>query len=695
MLFHPGSRALQWPAGSMRAGIIVEFMQALSSQFQLTAPPLERELSVHRLLLFAIVGIGCFVRFWGLGAVGLHGDEETMAMAAMHIVKDGVPTLPSGMLYPRGLTELYLMALSVQLFGESEWAFRLPSAICGVLLIALVYMAGRRFLRPQWNLALAATVALLPDLIEYSQTARMYIFLLTSVATCLVCVFAWERSNRLGWLIGAVLSLVIGIELHALAVTSLLVFALPGLLQGDLRKLLYGAAAGAVVVIAYFFIAGWQDAQYPVPPPEYAADLGPPPWDRGRASQGFDLTFTIALWIAGITIALFAVHLGRVIPRRMASISVVVVLLAGLLSQLLLHYHVAGLLLLSGIVLARRYGGPRVWRRLWIFGLGCGSLALLHITLLAATPGSLMKLIGAVVGQPSVWPYVRMMEFSIVAGALAVFALFWGLWQLATRRPAPDYWLLAILGVWIPVFTIGLFLWNMPSRYTAASLVPLLLCAFAFAQHCVDRLQQRLRNTSPRPQVVQSTAAVLTTVLALNPLNVLAAIDRGYESNPDHKGAAEFMRTQNIKPEDVVLAEDVLQQTYYLGSVDYWLISRAHARRFVELVDGEIRDFYTHTPVIGSRKMLEALLQRERNHRVFIIGSGENQKDKRLGMRGDMNGLMLSDRFVVVYSGRDGFTRVWQAVAAAPGNPALQARSETSSPAASPADSAGAASSPE
>lgn len=664
MASNPGSRALHWPAGSLQTGVIAGLMHALAALFKVTAP-IERELITHRLLLLAIVGIGCFVRFWGLGNVGLHGDEETMAMATMHIVNDGLPILPSGMFYPRGLTELYLMAFSVQLFGESEWAFRLPSAICGVLLIVLAYMAGRRFLRPQWNLALAATIALLPDLIEYSQTARMYIFLLTSVAACLVCVFAWERSNRIGWLIGAVVLLVIGIELHALAVTTLLVFALPGLLQGDWRKLLYGGAAGAVVFVAYLFISGWQDAQYPVPPPEYAADLGPPPWDRGRAAQGFDLTFTIALWVAGIAVALFALHLGRIIPKRLAAISVVVALLAGLLAQLLLHYHVAGLMFLTGVVLARRYGGPRVWRRLWIFALGCGLLALLHLTLLAASPGSLMKLVGAVVGQPSVWPYVRITEFSRFGAVVSVAALLWGLWQLATRRPTTDYWLLAVLGVWIPMFALGLFVWNMPSRYAAASLLPLLLCAFAFAQYCVDWLKERIPRISSR--VVQGISAVAITALILNPMNVLAGINRGYESYPDHVGAAEFMRTQNIKPEDVVLAEDVLQQTYYLGSVDYWLISRAHARRFVELRNGKVRDFYTGTPLIDSRKVLEDLLQRERNHRIFIIGSGENQADKRRGMRGDMNALMLSDRFIVVWAGRDGFTKVWQAAPVAAG----------------------------
>src|SRR5262249_40860999 len=159
------------------------------------------------------------------------------------------------------------------------WAFRLPSVLCGVLVIYLSWLAGRRFLRPYWNLAFAASVALLPDMITYSQTARMYIFLLVAVAACMVCVFAWERTGRLAWLIGGVLALVIGIDLQALAVTTILLFLIPGILQGDVRKLLYGSVAAAVVMLAYLLINGWVNSHYPVPPADYAADLGPPRWD--------------------------------------------------------------------------------------------------------------------------------------------------------------------------------------------------------------------------------------------------------------------------------------------------------------------------------------------------------------------------------------------------------------------------------
>lgn len=667
MLWGAANRGLL-PAIPSWTAQVGEFMRTLSDLFRITAP-MERDLLAHRAMLLVIVSVGAWVRFWGLGNVGLHGDEETMAMAVMSIVREGVPILPSGMFYPRGMTELYLMAGSVQLFGESEWAFRFPSALCGVLVIWLAWLAGRRFLRPYWNLAFAASVALLPTMIVYSQTARMYIFLLAAVAACMVCVFAWERSGRVGWLICAVAALIIGIELQALAVTTVLLFLMPGILQGDLRKLLYGSAAAAVVMISYLLINAWVDLHYPVPPPEYAADLGAPMWDRSRAPKAFAMTFEIALWTAGLAIAFFAVHLSRVVPQRTAAISVVALLLVGLLLQLKLQYHVAGILFIAATVIARRFGGPRVWRRLSIFALGSGMLALIHFSLLAATPGSLKKVIGALVGQPSIWPYFRILALADVAGLLAAAAVAWSLWGLMKRRRVTDFVLLGVLGVWVPMFTIGFFLWSMPPRYTVASLLPMMLCAFAFAQKAADWLQLKMSVRTERP--LQIAAATLTTALVVNPMAMAATVNSGYESHPDHKGAAEFMRAQHIVDTDVIIAEDVLQQTYYLGHVDYWLMSRQHARRYVERVNGRIRDFYTGSGVISSAAMLQDLLRQERGHRVFVIGSGENQSDNRKGMRGDMDAVLHSKQFEVVYEGRDGLTQVWRATSDAtePGAP--------------------------
>lgn len=658
---HPAAQRVAQRAGAAPTGTFSNIVQAVASLFETTRPE-ARVQAAHLWWLAAAVVAGAVVRFWGLGGVGLHGDEETMAMAARHILVDGRPILPSGMFYPRAMTQLYAMALSLSIFGETEWALRLPSALCGVALIGLSFVVGRRFLRPQWNLALAATIAFLPDLIIDSQTARMYIFLVTCVMASLACLFAWERTDRAGWLIAAALALIVGIDMHLLAAAAIPVFLLPGLLQGDVRKCIYGAVAALVVAGAFVVIDVWTGAQYPVPPPEFAADLGPPTRQQSRAAQEFALSFDIAAWTTGLVSAFLALHVVRAVPVRTAAAASAALLLAGIGLQLALFYHLAALSYLCGAVVARRYGSATVTFRMMILAMASGLLALIHVTVLASAPGSVIKLVGAMVGQPSVWPYVRVAELSEFAGVLTCALLAWGLYQLAHNRRVSDYWLLAVLGVWAPVFALGLFAWNVPARYTLMSLSPMLLCAFAFAQRGTDWL---LAHVPPLRWLAQphALAAALAAVCATNPASAAAVVNAGYRIHPDHKGAAQFMRSQQVNDDDVVLAEDVLQQTYYLGKVDYWLIGKHIARRYVKRAEGGVVDFYTGTPVIVTAAMLDEVLQNNRDKRVFIVGSGEGQHNRRRTVRGqELHEAIESDRFDTIYVGRDGLTRVLRAV---------------------------------
>ncbi|MGH8175751.1 MAG: glycosyltransferase family 39 protein [Steroidobacter sp.] len=660
MLFNNAANAIaQSPIGAPRRAFS-DIVHAVANLFE-TTRPLAREQVAHFLWLATLLIAGTVVRFWGLDAVGLHGDEETMAMAVRHIVIDGRPILPSGMFYPRGMTQLYFMALSVSFFGESEWSLRLPSAICGVALIGLSYIVGRRFLRPQWNLALAATVAFLPELIIYSQTARMYIFMVTCVMASMACLFEWERTDRTGWLVGAAAALIAGIDLHALTVAVILMFLLPGLLQGDARKFVLGAAAALAVGVGFVLIDGWVNSKYPVPPPEFAAELGAPPWERSWAPPEFALTFDIALWISGLAIGFLALHVARAATARPAAFGVAVLLLAGVVLQLALFYHLAALAYLAGVVLARRYGSPQVVSRLILFVIAAAVMALIHASLLASTPGSIIKLVGAMVGQPSVWPYVRVADLSEAAGVLTAALLLWGLYQFASTRRMTDYWLLAFLGVFAPLFALGLFAWNVPPRYTSMSLLPMLLSAYAFAQRGTDWLLANMPRMRARAKT-HAVAAALTAVCAINPTAAGAVVNAGYRLHPDHKGAADFMHTQQLTDEDIVLAEDVLQQTYYLGSVDYWLIGPQVARRFVKGTKAGVVDFYTGTPVIVTTAMLDELLQENHDKRIFVIGTGEGWSGGERRVRGEMHAAIESKRFSPLYTGRDGLTRVLRAV---------------------------------
>lgn len=644
------------PAWSI-ARISLEFREA----FELTRP-LEHERQVHWLMLAAIAVLGAVLRFWGLGSVGLHGDEETMAMAVRNILVDGTPNLPGGMFYPRGLTQLYLMAASVSIFGESEWALRLPSVLCGVALIPLSYFASRRFLRPSWALALSASFALLPDLILDSQTARMYIFLVAFITASMLCLFAWERTDKVRWLVGAVFALIIGLDMHSLAVAALLMFLVPGLITGDVRRLSYGAAGACIVAIAFVVIDGLVNAQYPTPSSEFAAAF-PTPLRPSVAPAGFASQIHLLLGAFGVAAAFFAFRLARGTGERIVAIGVIVLLVAGIALQLVRYYHVAALCYMCGAVLARRNGASIERRDVAVFAAIALAIAAIHIVWLAPLAGTPVRLVGALVGQPSVWQYVRIAQLSPVAGVATAGLLAWGIYRLAHRQRIPDFWLLAVLGVWAPMFALGLFAWDVPSRYTSMSLAPMLLCGFATAQRFIDSFALG-RTVDQQHARWSALAAAIVAVCVVNPATVVASVNTGYATHPDHKGAAEFMRTQHLTSNDIVLAEDVLQQTYYLGHVDYWLIGPQVARKFVKHTPAGVVDFYTGTPVVVSTAALDRLLEENRGKRIFIIGTGEGWWRGVRGVRQDLHEAIESDRFTTVYVGRDGLTRVLLAVPA-------------------------------
>jgi hypothetical protein len=662
---HVLSAVARWPVyGPVVSGLDF-FARTTASWIEITQPA-ERERAAHWAWLFAIIAVGVFVRFWGLGAVGFHGDEETMAMAVSHVLIDGAPRLPSGMFYPRGLSQQILMVGSAGIFGMSEWSMRFPSAIAGILLIPLSFLLGRRFLTPTWNVAFVAGVAFLPEFVVYSQTARMYIFLLVTIAVSMGCVFQWETNGRPGWLIVGVVSMIIGIELHALAAFSSLVFLMPGIVRGDPRKLIQGCCATFCVLFGYLVIDSWVNAQYPVPPSDFASDLPPPSWREGPRAMHVDIAQYAFVFIGGILASVSAYRLAASVKDRSWAIAIGALAVATVALQLFRFYHLAAFSFVAAAILVVRYENGRVPRGLIWFASFCAALAVLQAALLyVGGIHSPTKLVGSMVGQPSVWPYVRVAGYSEVAAILCASMLITALVRFARRQPVSDYTVLAVLTIGIPLVVMGLFLWDLPVRYTASSALPLLLCGFAFAQSATQSLTRKLDRT--KQSRWHAAIAIVLAVLMVNPIAFASVVNPGYDLHPDHKGAAEFIRSQNIKPEDVVLAEDVLQQTLYLGSVDYWLIGKEHARRFVNRVEGRIVDFYTGTPVITNAVELEALYEREAGHRIFIIGSGEGKEDQRLDMRGkSLQDALRSDRLKVVYNGRDGFTRVWQVVTHGP-----------------------------
>ena len=647
--------------------MIAQLLREFAALFALADPRSSAEQSARlpyglrtAWILACIVLAGAVVRFWGLGAVGLHGDEKTMALPVMSLVNEGLPLMPSGMFYPRAVGQLYMMAASVMVFGQSEWALRLPSALCGVLLIVLTWQVGKRFLTPPWNLALAAAVAFLPSFIEDAQTARMYVFLVTCVAGYMALVFAWERSGRSGYLVGAVITLLVGLQFHTLAIFAAFLVLLPGLLHADRRKFLAGVVAFVTLAVGFEVINHLISMAYPQ---SVEADAGP----VANGPHAAVVPHVKHLWL--LLGAVPALALSLWVLARRGALSVLL-LTAALVAEGALAWHLAVLLTAGALVAGRRVGPLSRSRVVLFFAVSVTIGVTQLLFLLHSHAGSLKQIAGVMLGWPSVWPFISIGDgYSAVAMLAVVGALGCGSWLLAHRKPMPDHVLLIVLGVWVPLLMIGFLRWNIPPRYAAAQIMPMLVAAFAAMQWGAKWLAGRVPATAG---VVRAPAwvvptAVLAFLLVVNPVEVAKAVDSGYATHPDHKGAAEFVAHLHPGPRDIIIAEDVLQQTYYLGHVDYWLNNKQMAAPFMHRVNGRWLDFYTGTPLIGTGSELEQLVEKPDRGAIYVIGSGENQEDGRALMRAfGISQALQSPPFHSVFVGRDGVTHVWKVDAPPP-----------------------------
>ena len=623
-------------------------LRGLSSLFEDTRPRARADRWV--LALFALVVVfGTVARFWGLGNVGLHGDEKTMALPAMHLLRYGTPEMPSGFIYPRAVAQLYLMAGSALAFGASEWALRLPSALCGVLLIVLTWVAGRRFLQPRWNLALTAAVALLPAFIEDAQTARMYVFLVAGVTGFMALLFAWERTGRRGYLIAAVLEMAVSLGFHTLSIFAAWLCFLPGLLSGDRRQLREGAAAFVTIALVFVALNHWMSVEYPHA--LGAIDGTPINGPRAVAPP------LHVVWLLGMALAALALSWHVIRSRGWLP----VVLLAGsLVAQAARLEHFGILLIIAALVLARRNGAlPPA--RLAIYFAACVLLAVWQVEyLLMQRAGTLSQIVGLLLGWPSVRTFMAVSQYSLATLPIAACGLAAGLWRLGHRERVPDHLLFLTLGVWIPLLQIGCFQWDPAQRYVEGQMIPLLIGVFAIAQWGSAALSKAWTVAQTVPALGVAAAAIVA-LLVVDPARLHAAVDPTYGQYPDHKGAAQFVESLHPGPADIIVAEDPLVQTYYLGHVDYWLENKEMAAPFLHEVDGRWADIYTDTPLIGSGGQLERLVASHDRGAIYVIGSGENASGRKTLMRGlGIEQVLDSQAFHLIYVGRDRLTDVWK-----------------------------------
>lgn len=150
-----------------------------------------------------LAGFCAFLFFWGLGYFGLIGaDEPRYAQVAREMVSRhdwitptlyGKPWLEKPPLY-------YWQAAAVySIFGVSDWAARLPSAMDATLMVLAVYFFLHRF-RRGFHLDGALMTAACAGVIGYARAASMDMALAASFTIALLAWYAWYESRNRAYL---------------------------------------------------------------------------------------------------------------------------------------------------------------------------------------------------------------------------------------------------------------------------------------------------------------------------------------------------------------------------------------------------------------------------------------------------------------------------------------------------------------
>ena len=153
--------------------------------------------------LAAILVVAAALRFYGLGDDSLW-DNEILSVQRAKAPLSEVPALLRAGTHPPLYSQGVLRPVFI--LGQNEFVQRFPSAVFGVVTVAMTYVLTRRTFGWQAGLAAAALLAVLPLHVYYSREGRMYALLALLVTLWIASLLVARRRNtRWAWAVYAVL----------------------------------------------------------------------------------------------------------------------------------------------------------------------------------------------------------------------------------------------------------------------------------------------------------------------------------------------------------------------------------------------------------------------------------------------------------------------------------------------------------
>jgi uncharacterized membrane protein len=144
-----------------------------------------------------VLALACGLRFYHLASDSLWMDE----LFSIWLAKQSFVKFWQVMSHENHPPLYYLMLSGwIKIFGSSAFAVRSLSAICGIAIIPVIFVAMRRLYNIQTAYYVATLTAVLPPLVRYSQEARMYapVALFATIALVGALLYLQTPSKRHG-----------------------------------------------------------------------------------------------------------------------------------------------------------------------------------------------------------------------------------------------------------------------------------------------------------------------------------------------------------------------------------------------------------------------------------------------------------------------------------------------------------------
>ena len=146
-----------------------------------------------------LAGFCAFLFLYGLGQFGLIGaDEPRYAQVAREMLErhDWITPMLGGQPWLEKPPLYYWQAmLAYAIFGVSDWAARLPSALDATFLVLAVYFFLRRF-RPGFALDGALITASSAGIVGYARAASMDMALAAAFTIAMLGWWTWRESGK-------------------------------------------------------------------------------------------------------------------------------------------------------------------------------------------------------------------------------------------------------------------------------------------------------------------------------------------------------------------------------------------------------------------------------------------------------------------------------------------------------------------